>query len=128
MVNFSQVSIISLFFAINTIADKLLIIFEAILLLVGCAASQLSDVGPPPEYTLSPAEIGILRLQERDTHKQEGDEASGFLPADRNDDSLIWHLALIDSAQYSLDVWYYLWCGDHSGLPVHRVIAGAPAG
>ena len=34
---------------------------------------------------------------------------------DSNEDGLRWRLALIDSARYSIDVQYYLWCGDTAG-------------
>ena len=68
--------------------------------------------------------MGVFSLQEWDIQRQHGDKASGFMLLDRNDDGLKWRLALIDSAQYSLDLQYYLWYGDDSGLLLmHRGIA-----
>lgn len=91
--------------------------------------SRRSDALPAPEYALPPGDKGILRLQETAIQRQHGDEASGFHLLDRNDDGLQWRLALIDSAQSSLDLQYYLWYGDDSGLLLmHRVIAAANRG
>src|SRR3546814_606146 len=46
-----------------------------------------------------------------------------------NEDSLHWRLALIDSAQHSLDLQYYVWWGDESGsLLLSRVVAAADRG
>ena len=110
-------------------AARIFIAVGALLLVAGCAASRRSDVLPSPEYALPPGNQGILHKQEREIHREYGDEVSKFHLLDRNDDGLKWRLALIDSAQFSLDLQYYLWYGDDSGLLLmHRVIAAANRG
>lgn len=60
---------------------------------------------------------------------QHGPDASGFELLDSNEDGLRWRLALIDTAQHSLDIQYYLWYGDVSGkLMVKRLLDAADRG
>ena len=48
---------------------------------------------------------------------------------EKNDEALLWRLAMIDSAEYSLDVQYYLWYTDDSGeLLFRHLIAAANRG
>jgi putative cardiolipin synthase len=54
-----------------------------------------------------------------------GSDVSGFHLLDRNEDGLRWRIQLIDSAQKSIDLQYYLWYGDAAGkiLTKHLVDA-----
>lgn len=104
-------------------------VLGALLLMAGCAASQRSYERPAPEYSLPPGREGVLRLLETQIQRQHGEERSGFYLLDSNDDGLKWRLAVIDASKHSLDVQYYLWYGDDSGLLLmHRVIAAANRG
>jgi putative cardiolipin synthase len=54
---------------------------------------------------------------------------SGFHLLDSNEHALRWRLALIDSAQHSLDLQYYVWWGDESGdLLLKRIVDEADRG
>ena len=56
-------------------------------------------------------------------------ESSGFYLLDRNEDGLQWRLALMDLARSSLDLQYYIWYGDDSGiLLMKRVVHAADRG
>ncbi|HTI56649.1 MAG TPA: phospholipase D family protein [Verrucomicrobiae bacterium] len=58
-----------------------------------------------------------------------GPDASGFRLLERNQDGLRWRLALVDSARSTLDLQYYVWAGDTSGLLLMRhVVAAADRG
>jgi putative cardiolipin synthase len=58
-----------------------------------------------------------------------GEGVSGYALIDANDDALRWRLALVDSAERSLDLLYYLWYDDRSGLLLlEHVIEAADRG
>ena len=70
---------------------------------------------------LADAEAGVLQMQ--------GAGRSGFRLLESNQDGLTWRLALIDSAQQSLDLQYYTWWGDEGGnLIMKRVVEAADRG
>jgi putative cardiolipin synthase len=48
--------------------------------------------------------------------QQHGDGASGYAAVDVNKEALFWRLAMVDSAEQSLDILYYLWYDDPGGL------------
>ena len=92
---------------------------------------------PPPTqaprgeagYAKLPAATGPLADAERTVTLANGPDRSGFRLLDSNADGLLWRLALIDTAQQSLDLQYYLWWGDESGnLLMKRVIEAADRG
>jgi putative cardiolipin synthase len=102
----------------------------AVLVLAGCAAT-LPDELPKgePGYALAPQPGGPLAALEEDIAARIGAEASGFRLLDSNEDGLKWRLALIDSAQHSLDLQYYVWWGDEAGiLLMKRVVDAANRG
>ena len=106
-----------------------LLIIGALLLLSACAATPRNTMGLAPEYARPPGRDGVLQQLETAIRKEHGRKVSGFLLLDRNHDGLEWRLALIDSAKHSLDLQYYLWYGDDSGLLLmHRTIAAANRG
>ena len=62
-----------------------------------------------------------------ETEHEEG--LSGFSAIDANQEALALRLALVDSAEKSLDLQYYVWWGDESGnLLMKRVIDAADRG
>ncbi len=98
--------------------------------LAGCAAT-LPDELPKgePGYALAPQPGGPLAAVEEDVAARFGPDASGFRLLDSNEDGLRWRLALIDSAQHSLDLQYYVWWGDEAGvLLMKRVVDAANRG
>ncbi len=79
-------------------------------------------------YALPPFEGGFLAKNIDQLGQGEAGE-SGFFPLNRSLDALSWRLALIDSAERSLDAQYYLWHSDTSGgLLLDRVIKAADRG
>jgi len=88
----------------------------ALVVLAGCATHELSPwEPPPPESALAPADHGPLADIEAGVHARHGDDSSGFMLLDRNEDGLRWRLALVDTAVSSIDAQYYLWYGDAAG-------------
>jgi putative cardiolipin synthase len=81
------------------------------------------------ELALEPAVSGPLAQLEARVSATVGPERSGFKLLEVNEDALHWRLALIDSAQGSLDVMTFLWWGDEVGdLVLQRVLAAADRG
>ncbi len=100
-----------------------------VLALAGCATPAPPPSRPPVAPSLAPAPAGALADVETAWQQQHGAAASGFLLLGSNVDALAWRLALIDSAQQSLDLQYYVWFGDAAGqLLLARVIAAADRG
>jgi putative cardiolipin synthase len=94
----------------------------------GCATTLPTDK-PPSDVAQPPRAEGRLASVEQPIAALHGAEASGFKLLERNADGLIWRVALIDSAQYAIDLQYYVWFGDVSGqLLLSRVIAAAERG
>lgn len=99
------------------------------LLLVGCATLPADLPQGEPGYALAPQPTGPLAEIEARLRARLGPEESGFLLLNSNTEALRWRLALIDSAEHSLDLQYYLWWGDESGsLLMARVVMAADRG
>ncbi len=99
--------------------------------LAACAAPGLKDEidRPEPTFAAPPATSGPLAELAADIAANGSDGQSGFLLLDPSYESLLWRLALIDSAETSIDVVTYLWYGDHSGkLLLERIIHAAERG
>ena len=80
-------------------------------------------------YAVPPQAGGLLAEMESRVNAIHGPERSGFYLLDSNEDGLRWRLALVDSAQHSLDLQYYVWWGDESGnLLMKRVVEAADRG
>ena len=98
---------------------------------VGCASPGLQDdVEPPqPTYALPPATSGQLAELAGTVTARADSEHSGFMLLDPSYESLLWRLALIDSAVSSVDIVTYLWYPDHSGkLLLERAVHAAERG
>jgi putative cardiolipin synthase len=101
-----------------------------VLLVSGCAAQRFASVPrPAPEFALPARDSDAFSSIESDIASRRGEQFSGFLLLDSNEDGLRWRLALLDSARYTIDVQYYLWYGDDSGLLLlERLLQAADRG
>lgn len=101
-----------------------------ILALAGCATPLPPNLPRGAQgAALAPQPGGPLAQLETVLQQQAANDQSGFLLLDRNDDGLRWRLALVDAAQHSLDLQYYVWWGDESGLLLAKhVVAAADRG
>ncbi len=103
-------------------------IAAALVCVSGCSSLALPPKAPPGQ-ALAPRPDGPFAPIEAAIARQHGDETSGFMLLPRNEDALLWRLALIDSARHSLDLQYYVWFGDKAGqLLFARVVAAADRG
>jgi len=94
----------------------------------GCAAPPPVPK-PPAGYAQAPRPDSPFASIESRIAGEYGASASGFRLLPRNEDALLWRLALIDSARHSLDLQYYVWFGDKVGqLMMARAIAAANRG
>jgi len=111
-------------------SDWLKLFGPALLLLATACASLPSDYPPPPHtVALAPDPTAVLGRHIADFAGRHGSDVSGYAPVDLNSDGLRWRLALIDSAERSLDLLYYVWYSDPSGLVVlEHVIEAAERG
>lgn len=80
----------------------------------GCRSLPRYVEPAEPTYTFPPATVGPL-AEFAAAWDQHHANTSGFLLLERNDESLWWRLAVIDSAKQSLDLQTYLWARDFSG-------------
>ena len=97
----------------------------------GCASPELRDDVQPlqPTYALPPATTGQLAELAGTVTERADSEHSGFMLLDPSYESLLWRLALIDSAVSSVDIVTYLWYPDHSGkLLLERAVHAAERG
>lgn len=93
-------------------------------LLLGCTSTKI--VVRDRQLAASPGATGPLRALEERALPAAG---SAFKLLEVNRDALAWRLALIDSAQHSLDLMTFIWWGDESGeLVLKRVIDAADRG
>jgi putative cardiolipin synthase len=103
-------------------------LLAAMLALAGCASAPPLP-RPPAMDALAPAPTGPFAAVEQGLRDAHGAQVSGFRLLRGNEEALLWRLALIDSAQRSLDLQYYVWFGDKVGqLLLARVIAAADRG
>jgi len=99
-------------------------------LALSACASLPRNIEPLPEqFALPPATAGLLADMDSSIARTHEPDQSGFLLLDNNADALTWRLALIDEADSSLDLMYYLWYADDSGrLLLKRVVQAANRG
>lgn len=113
------------------VAGVLNLVLFALFVLGGCASPGLKDeiYRPEPSYALPPATSGKLADLASTVAANTAADESGFLLLDPSYESLLWRLALIDSAETSLDIITYLWYPDHSGkLLLERAMQAAKRG
>jgi putative cardiolipin synthase len=99
-----------------------------ILFAAGCAHIPESP-DKPVSYSMEPAKEGMLVEASEAALADAGELESAFLLIPKNDDALRWRLALIDSAQKSIDLQVFIWTNDESGrLMLRRIGAAAERG
>ncbi len=99
--------------------------------LLSACSSTPTPPGPPGPVSkaLAPAPEGPIAAAEQALAGRLRDGESGFLLLHRNADALRWRQILIDGAQRSLDLQYYVWFGDQVGQALmQRVLAAANRG
>lgn len=107
------------------------VLVAVVLGLVACSAPALKDdiSRPPPTYALPPATSGLLATLAGTLGHEYETGHSGFRLLDDSYSSLLWRLALIDSAVSSIDIATYLWYPDHTGnLLLERAVHAAERG
>lgn len=105
-----------------------LLLTGIICLSVGCAHIP-NDPHKPVSHSLASAEEGILVDASRRVLAGQDEGMSAFMLIAENDKALKWRLALIDSAQESLDLQVFIWTNDEAGrLLLSRIVAAAERG
>ena len=97
------------------------------------ACVSCSSLKDPPAMVkleaLAPATEGVLAEVSGDVRRRFGNQQSGFVLLKTNQDALDWRLALVDHAQQSIDLQYYIWKADASGaLLFERLLDAAERG
>jgi putative cardiolipin synthase len=101
----------------------------ALVLILSACATTLPTDRPQPDYAQAPRDGGRLAAVEQQVIARHGTEVSAFRLLERNRDALTWRVALIESAQHTIDLQYYVWFGDVSGqVLLARAIAAADRG
>lgn len=100
----------------------------ALCLLSGCG-TPLPKVGPQVEvHSLAPSPSGILVELDQGIRERFQDQ-SGFHLVSPNESGMRWRLAMIEHANTSLDLMYFIWQSDPSGLLLFdRLMAAADRG
>lgn len=102
----------------------------AAITLGGCTATAIGEGQRPPQsYASAPRPDGGFTAFEARVTAAAGPDSSAFHLLDTGEDALQWRLALIDTARHTLDLQYYLWHGQDTGLLVlKRVLDAASRG
>jgi len=104
-------------------------VLVVLLVLAGCATLPPEYARPAPDYAFPVRPNSAFAPIEETIRQIHGAESSGFHLLDRNEDGLQWRLKLMDLARSSLDLQYYIWYGDDSGiLLMKRVVHAADRG
>ncbi len=99
-----------------------------LLVVAGCAHIPESP-DKLVSYSQPEAGAGILADSSKAVLSGAKKNESAFMLIQRNVDALNWRLALIDSAQQSIDLQVYIWSNDESGrLMLDRIIAATERG
>ena len=94
----------------------------------GCAHIP-KDPDKPVTYSPGPAKDGILADVSRRVLTGQADGISAFMMVPENQAALNWRLALIDSAQETIDLQVFIWTNDESGrLLLNRIVSAAQRG
>jgi putative cardiolipin synthase len=104
------------------------IAMSSVLITAGCAHIPDSP-DKPVSYSQPAVEEGILAEVSAAVLDGRTRDESAFLLIQRNSDALKWRLALIDSAQQSIDLQVFIWSNDESGrLMLSRIQEAAKRG
>jgi len=97
-------------------------------ILTGCA-SLPEVVNHPNEPVVTPLTSTLSELSDSYRLQQPTQETSAVLLQDTGWDALAQRLALIETAEHSIDIQYYIWNSDASGhYLANRLIAAADRG
>jgi putative cardiolipin synthase len=97
-------------------------------LFLSCATLPVPE-GKTPSYAYDPPADSRLAVVTRDLIQNVEQGHSGFFKLFRNDDAMRWRLLLVDLAEQTLDMQYFIWKGDASGeMLLDRVIKAADRG
>ena len=97
--------------------------------LAGCATLPEQLPKGPASKAMAPQTSGALAAWETQLQPKMAADGSAFHLLDSNEDALRWRLALVDSAEHSLDLQYYFWFADDSGdLLMKHVLDAADRG
>jgi putative cardiolipin synthase len=108
---------------------RFLVLALGAITLAACRTLPETMMRPAPEHAVPPRSDSVFASIEASIRAHDGLDASGFLLLDSNEKGLTWRLALIDSARHSLDLQYYIWFGDASGvLLMKRTVQAADRG
>lgn len=100
----------------------------SVLIVAGCAHIPESP-DKPADYSLPAAESGFLAEASENIMRGRAADESAFMLIPENDEALKWRLALIDSAQQSIDLQVFIWSNDESGrLILDRILKAAARG
>ena len=107
--------------------NSMLVIF---LVCLACGCTTIPKQVPPEKsYAF---ELGLesrLTQLNQKISKEHGEDTSGFYILDRNDEAMRWRLLLLDLAQHSVDIQYFIWKGDAASvLLADRVLRAADRG
>ncbi|MBL8701131.1 MAG: phospholipase D family protein [Alphaproteobacteria bacterium] len=106
-----------------------LVALVVLLALGGCETALRGAQLPPPSYATAPRPDGGFAWLENAVAARAGAAMSGFHLLDSSEEALQWRLAVIDTARHTLDLQYYLWHGQDSGMLVlKRVMDAASRG
>ena len=108
---------------------SLLLLVLSFFFVAGCTTLPERMPRGAPGHAIPPRPGGPLADLEAQLKLRLDADASAYRPLDSNEDALRWRLALIDSAQHSLDMQYYFWWQDAAGeLVLKHVIDAADRG
>jgi len=95
----------------------------------GCASLPSDYPRPQPGFALAPDPGTSLGRHAEEYAARHGANGSGFAAIDANGEALRWRIALVDTAERSIDMLYYLWYRDLGGLVLlEHVIEAADRG
>ena len=100
----------------------------ALLIMAGCAHIPKNPHKPVSHSQPALNEGMLAEASKKVLQRKEADQ-SAFMLIQKNEDALKWRLALIDSAQQSIDLQVFIWSNDESGrLLLSRILEAAERG
>jgi len=115
--------------SMKSVPAKALVVLGLALAAAACASLPALEGSLTESAAVRPAETGLVREFAAKAQPAGGEGYSGVKLLARNDSALQWRLALIESAQTSIDVQTFIWDRDFSGdLLFERLLAAADRG
>jgi putative cardiolipin synthase len=106
-----------------------ILVLFLVLGLTGCATLPEHVPHGPIGHAPPPQPGGPLADLENALHPKLGIDGSAWRALDSNEDAFRWRLALVDSAEHTLDIQYYFWWEDDTGqLLMKHVVDAADRG